>query len=347
MHDEIPDGTQAKQPGSTLDSAEYGRLECRNIDTVVFGESKFATWYGNSAYFLSHGDDKLGIDQGSGGRRRGFSPAKSGFWLDVLYVCECCFKYTAKVDQMAAHRSVCSLNKRFPPLGQLVYADTKRPFIIKKVRGFRHPLFCQNLALFGKLFLDDKSVFYNVEAFDFYVVYGYGHYHGHDPSMMKLSPLRPMGFFTKEVNSWESDNNLACICIFPPFQRLGLGSLLIEFSYALASVTPGQSRSGPEFPLSPYGKVLYLRFWARRLAFVILNEVAHNERLTLSLLADTTGFRKEDILMTLEYMGVLCRASSEKSDITLSIPNTEAWCEKNGVNTKVLGTMLEHDYLLI
>ena len=101
-----------------------------------------------------------------------------------------------------------------------------------------------------------------------------------------------MGFFSKEVLSYDNDNNLACICVFPPFQRRHLGSLLIEFLYQLAAVTPGQLKSsGPEFPLSPYGKVTYLRFWSKRLATKI-HELQGS--FTLSQLSKETGFRKED-----------------------------------------------------
>lgn len=328
-------------------TAEYGRLETRNIDTVTFGEQVFDTWYGNSAYFQSLGDDKLGIEQDTlGGRRRGILPANPGLWLANLYVCDACFKYTSSHEQMTVHTQVCPLQRRFPPIGTLVYCDKKLPLLIKKVRGFRHPLFCQNLALFGKLFLDDKSVFYTVEAFDFYVVYGHGPRAKIGPNP-HLNFLKPMGFFSKEANAYEPDNNLACICIFPPFQRLGLGSLLLEFLYALAQVTPGQQYLGPEFPLSPYGKSLYLRFWARRLAFILLNEIGTRTHVTLQFLAELTGFRREDVLMALEHMGVLQSDATIPTDVTLLVNNVLRWCKENHIDGQVLGAMLDPQCLII
>jgi len=42
-----------------------------------------------------------------------------------------------------------------------------------------------------------------------------------------------LGFFSKEKISWD-DYNLACILVFPPFQKKGLGKLLIAFSYELS-----------------------------------------------------------------------------------------------------------------
>lgn len=332
---------------------EYGVLESRNINRVSFGDYEFNTWYGNSAYFLANGDLELGIDtlaKNIGAKRKFSAAALEGFWLDRLHVCEFCFKYTDNENKMVQHRSVCQLAHPFPPLGKLLYADMKAPYLVKKVRGFRHELFCQNLALFGKLFLDDKSVYYNVKAFDFYILYGYDVHDDEIAGSILRKRLKPMGFFSKEVNSWEADNNLACICIFPPYQRLGLGSLLIEFLYALAGATPGQTWLGPEFPLSPYGKVAYLGYWSKRLAFVLLNDFRGRDSVTLAELASRTGFRKDDILFTLECMEVLQESkkeSVEDDSVSLILLNLHLWCSKHHVSESVMASMMNTLCLLI
>lgn len=329
--------------------AEYGVLESRNINRVSFGDYDFNTWYGNSAYFLASGDLELGIDAHSKaiGTKRKYSVASADdFWLERLHVCEFCFKYTDDENKMIQHRSVCSLGKPFPRLGKLLYADMKAPYLIKRIRGFRHELFCQNLALFSKLFLDDKSVYYHVDAFDFYVLYGYDPHDAEVSGSILRKRLKPMGFFSKEVNSWEADNNLACICIFPPYQRLGLGSLLIEFLYALAATTPGQTWLGPEFPLSPYGKVAYLRFWSKRLAFVLLNDLEGRDSVTLPELASRTGFRKDDILFTLEYMDIL-QEPLAGDEVSLILVNLHQWCVANHVSDTIMATMMNKLCLLI
>lgn len=324
-------------------------LESRNINRVSFGDYDFNTWYGNSAYFLASGDLELGINaqaKNIGAKRKYSASAVGDFWLERLYVCEFCFKYTDNQNNMAQHRTVCRLAQPFPGVGKLLYADMKAPYLVKRMRGFRHELFCQNLALFGKLFLDDKSVYYNVKAFDFYVLYGYDPHDADIPGSILRKRLKPMGFFSKEVNSWEADNNLACICIFPPYQRLGLGSLLIEFLYALAAATPGQTWLGPEFPLSPYGKVAYLGFWSKRLAFVLLNDLEGRHDVTLAELAARTGFRKDDILFTLEYMEVL-REALDGEVVSLQMLTLRKWCAANHVNGTVMATMLNNLCLLI
>lgn len=330
-------------------ATEYGVLESRNIENVCLGDHHFSTWYGNGAYFHANGDLELGIEthsKSSGSRRSVVSPSvDDSFWVSTLHVCEYCFKYSTDAAKMLLHRTQCLLNKPFPPVGKLMYADLKAPYLIKKVRGFRHELFCQNLSLFGKLFLDDKLVYYNVEAFDFYVLYGFDSGDDNIGGSVLRKLLKPMGFFSKEINAWEADNNLACICIFPPYQRLRLGSLLIEFLYALAAVTPGQARLGPEFPLSPFGKLTYLRFWSKRLATALISECKGTD-FTLTELASMTGFRKEDILMTLEYMEVL-QVAPKNDSVTVLLLNVHQWCKTNHVDGTVQADMMNPQCLLI
>lgn len=329
---------------------EYGVLSNPNIGLVVFGDYVFQTWYGNGAYFASSGDQELGIDTMKLNalllRRKTPQASSDGIWLAQLYVCEHCFKYSSDAQKMTLHRTLCPLKKPFPPLGKLVYSDTRAPYLIKQVRGYTHELFCQNLSLFGKLFLEDKSVYYNVECFEFYILYGF------DPEDEEISGsvlrkyFKPMGFFSREINSWDADNNLACICIFPPYQRLHLGQLLIEFLYALASVTPHMARLGPEYPLSPYGRISYLRFWAKKLASVISTDYATKDKVTLVQLGNATGFRKEDILLALEYMEIL-EEDPENGKVFLKVANVQEWCRKNHFDSTIHQQKLNPDCLLL
>lgn len=314
----------------TEDNSYYGQLNKRNINKVTFGNYEFSAWYGNAAYFhphdLSHSSlgyvyaNKVAME-GSGARKIHkkdmFDETLHEFWLDHLYVCEYCFKYSSQEHELNLHVAKCQQNKTRPNLGKLMYRDQKNGYIIREIRGFQNPLFCQNLCLFGKLFLDDKSIYYNIDHFNFYIIYGKDDY---------STNYIPMGFFSKEVLSYENDINLACICVFPPFQRRHLGSLLIDFLYQLARVTPGQYYgSGPEYPLSPYGKMTYLRYWSKRIVRVIDES---QESFTLNDLSRLTGFRKEDILLSLEFMGVLV-SDSTTGDVSLCIDNLKHWKKEN------------------
>ena len=138
--------------------------------------------------------------------------------------------------------------------------------------GIYLQLFCQNLSLFAKLFLDNKSVFFDVAGFNYFLlVYTPPPPPSHPPaeppppsSLDADAPSSPVprrrivGFFSKEKMSWDN-NNLACILIFPPWQRKGLGSLLMGVSYEI-SRREGVL-GGPEKPISDLGKKGYKRFW--------------------------------------------------------------------------------------
>jgi MOZ/SAS family len=68
------------------------------------------------------------------------------------------------------------------------------------------------------MFLDHKSLFYDVEPFLFYV-------------MTELDDFgaRFVGYFSKEKRS-PKDYNVSCIMTLPVRQRRGWGNLLIDFS---------------------------------------------------------------------------------------------------------------------
>lgn len=85
-------------------------------------------------------------------------------------------------------------------------------------------------------------------------------------SSSPLSAQRVVGFFSKEKISWDN-YNLACIAIFPPFQKRGLGKLLIEYSYYLSRIS--NSIGTPERPLSTEGLLTYLKYWSNTISFFI------------------------------------------------------------------------------
>ncbi|SPO22482.1 related to histone acetyltransferase [Ustilago trichophora] len=161
----------------------------------------------------------------------------------MLWVCDGCFKYMKTYNGFAAHRKFC---RNTHPPGRKVYQ--RGAHIIWEVDGATEKLYCQNLSLFGKLFIDHKTIYFDVEPFLFYVL----------TDAANASFDHPLGFFSKEKISYD-DYNLACIVTFPPFQRKSFGTLMIEFSYYLSA---GQGMLGtPERPLSDLGFKGYLSFW--------------------------------------------------------------------------------------
>lgn len=327
----------------TSTDEEYGVMKRPNIKLVTLGNYQIEPWYGNGAYFNDKGVKKeLGV-QADLHDKLDENTVSEGYWLDNLYVCEYCFKYTSIKYKYQAHRAACRHNKPLPTIGKLVYRDDDSPYLIRKVKGYEDTLFCQNLCLFGKLFLDDKSVFYNVDQFEYFVLYGFD---DNDIQADTKEPnFKPMGFFSKETISWDGNNNLACICIFPPYQRKHLGTLLIEFLYAVAKVTPGQSLSGPEFPLSAFGKVSYYRFWSQKLSIFLLDYLNKRPKFSLQEVAELTGFRKEDIMLTLDYMKVL--QVQKSGDLSILLGNIRQFCLDHKIDPTQETGMLKVDCLII
>ncbi|QLL30524.1 hypothetical protein HG536_0A03420 [Torulaspora globosa] len=261
----------------------YGILSERNIKQVQFGiDKKFPTWYGSNAYF-SPDSRQLGFIEED---RTPVKREKSQYWLDTLYVCEYCFRYTDRDDSFVAHVAHCQFKSKAP--GRAKY---KSPlYTIRRVRGSRHLLFCQCLCLFTKLFLDNKSMYFKVDHYEFYIVYETGN-------------TKPMAFFSKDLVSYHQ-NNLACILTFPPYQRLRLGTLLLEFSYALSKSE--HIVSGPESPLSPFGLISYLKYWSKVICWELVEgELANLGRLSIETIATVTGIRVGDIILTLKYLDCL------------------------------------------
>ncbi|ODQ65757.1 MOZ/SAS-like protein, partial [Nadsonia fulvescens var. elongata DSM 6958] len=198
------------------------------------------------------------------------------------------------------------------PPGWLVYStDHTRVY---RVDGMIQKMYCQTLSLFAKLFLDSKSVNFSTEGFDFFVVC--------QESERFSGSWQPMGFFSKEKLSWD-DNNLACILVFPPFQRKGLGRFLIEYSYF---VSRSESKIGsPEKPLSKFGKVSYYSYWCATVARFLLDE-NKKKKISIDDITNATYIRQDDVMIALEQMEALERVVTKIGKrYRISKPQVHAW----------------------
>ncbi|KAI9512997.1 acyl-CoA N-acyltransferase [Russula earlei] len=149
-----------------------------------------------------------------------------------------------KVQQEPVRCIELKCKARHPP-GDEIYRDGN--ISIFEVDGRRNKIYCQNLCLLSKMFLDHKSLFYDVEPFLFYVM-----------TEADDSGARFLGYFSKEKRS-PKDFNVSCIMTLPVRQRQGWGNLLIEFSYLLSKKE--QRLGSPEKPLSGLGALGYKNYW--------------------------------------------------------------------------------------
>ena len=163
-------------------------------------------------------------------------------------------------------------------------------------RRAANKIYCQNLCLLSKLFLDHKTLYYDVDPFLFYVLTLYRD----DASDERAGGGHQiLGYFSKEKVSAE-DYNLACILTFPPFQKSGYGKLLISLSYELTKLE-GKVGS-PEKPLSDLGKISYRSYWT----WVLLEVLSgYDGDASIRSISERTGIKTEDIISTLQHLNMI------------------------------------------
>lgn len=177
-------------------------------------------------------------------------------------------------------------------------------------------LYAQNLSLFAKLFLDTKSVFFDVNSFLYYILV-----------QTSPAPGQVIGFFSKEKMSWDN-NNLACILIFPPWQRRGLGQLLIASSYVLGR-REGRF-GGPEKPLSTPGRKGYMAYWSSEICRFVLKS-AGKRTVSVKTISEETWISQEDIVAALREMDVCEGRKTAGGSLVVNKSRVRLWAERHGV----------------
>ncbi|KAK2460903.1 hypothetical protein APHAL10511_007373 [Amanita phalloides] len=200
-----------------------------------------------------------------------------------LWICEFCLKYMKSKFGASRHRLKCKA--RHPP-GDEIYRDGN--ISIFEVDGRKNKIYCQNLCLLSKMFLDHKSLFYDVEPFLFYVI-----------TEVDEIGARFVGYFSKEKRS-PNDYNVSCIMTLPVRQRQGWGNLLIDFSYLLSKKE--QRLGSPEKPLSALGAIGYKKYWTYAVMRVLS---ASTERPKLEDISQATSMTVEDVYNTLVHLNMI------------------------------------------
>lgn len=240
----------------TQNQAEISRV--RNLSRIQMGQYEMEPWY--------------------------FSPYPVEFSeADVMHICEFCLSYHGCRRQFDRHRAKCTL---LHPPGNEIYRDDYVSFF--EVDGRRQRTWCRNLCLLSKLFLDHKTLYYDVDPFLFYCM-----------TTRDEHGCHLVGYFSKEKESAEG-YNVACILTLPQFQRRGFGRLLIAFSYEL-SKREGKHGS-PEKPLSDLGLLGYRAYWQEAIVDILVDG---RSELTVEEVAALTSMTTNDVLHTLQNLNML------------------------------------------
>lgn len=202
--------------------------------------------------------------------------------LPKLFLCEFCLKYTKSKAVLERHQDKCTW--RHPPATEIYRCGDISVF---EVDGNVNKIYCQNLCLLAKLFLDHKTLYYDVEPFLFYVL-----------TKNDKKGCHLVGYFSKEKHC-QQKYNVSCIMTMPQYQRQGFGRFLIDFSYLL-SRKEGQPGT-PEKPLSDLGRVSYHAYWKS-----VILEYLHKHRpeeIRLTHVSKETGMYCHDIATALQALG--------------------------------------------
>ncbi len=241
----------------TQNQAEISRV--RNLSRVQMGRHEMEPWY--------------------------FSPYPVEFTEEeMIYICEFCLGYHGEARQFERHRLKCTL---LHPPGNEIYRDDYVSFF--EVDGRRQRTWSRNLCLLSKLFLDHKTLYYDVDPFLFYCM-----------TTRDEHGCHLVGYFSKEKESAEG-YNVACILTLPQYQRKGFGRLLIAFSYELSK---REGRLGsPEKPLSDLGLLGYRAYWQETIVELLMD--GKRSETTVEELAALTSMTTNDVLHTLQNLNML------------------------------------------
>lgn len=272
----------------TQNQAEISRV--RNLTRVQMGHHEIEPWY--------------------------FSPYPQEFSdAEMVYICEFCLEYFPDLKPFIRHRAKCQM---VHPPGNEIYRDDVVSFF--EIDGRRQRTWCRNLCLLSKLFLDHKTLYYDVDPFLFYCMCT------RDDRGCHL-----VGYFSKEKESAEG-YNVACILTLPQYQRQGLGRLLIAFSYEL-SKREGKLGS-PEKPLSDLGLLGYRAYWQEAIVDLLLDG---RSEANVEELSSNAAMTVNDVLHTLQNLNMLRYLPQKNQHIIVLTDAVIAQREKRQEKEKTKG----------
>ncbi|KAG5382189.1 hypothetical protein IGI04_033659 [Brassica rapa subsp. trilocularis] len=268
------EGHEELDAASLREHEEFTKV--KNIATIELGKYEIETWY--------------------------FSPFPPEYNDCVkLFFCEFCLNFMKRKEQLQRHmvsnwHRKCDL--KHPPGDEIYRSSTLSMF---EVDGKKNKVYAQNLCYLAKLFLDHKTLYYDVDLFLFYIL-----------CECDERGCHMVGYFSKEKHSEEA-YNLACILTLPPYQRKGYGKFLIAFcehsfhlNLLFSSLTSLYKKEGkvgtPERPLSDLGLVSYRGYWTRILLDILKK---HKGNISIKELSDMTAIKAEDILSTLQSLELI------------------------------------------
>lgn len=158
IHDNEHDEHEGMDENQLREHEEITKV--KNVRNVIFGKYDIECWY--------------------------YSPFPKEFTpdgpVDYLYFCEFSFRFFKTKNELIHYQQKPIL--RHPP-GNEIYRDDEVSMF--EVDGAVERFYCQNLSYFAKLFLDHKTLYFDVDPFLYYVL-----------CSRDERGFHPVGYFSKE-----------------------------------------------------------------------------------------------------------------------------------------------------
>ena len=216
-----------------------------------------------------------------------------------VYLCHRCLSPFFTREQYFVHLEGQYCLMRTPP-GRLLYLDGETGHKAFLVDGAKDLHYCRCLSLLGKHFIESKLLYNDVDLYEYVIVTlpraSLPRCEGVDASAEEFS--RAAAAFDSE--DWDGDvvmgyvsrlkhhpdHTLSCIVTLPIFQRMRVGTFLLDLAYWMtaqrqclcgAARCCGHAGGAISRPFSPHGQSLLLSYW-RRALLRALSDVAPRRR---------------------------------------------------------------------
>ncbi|KAF1744677.1 hypothetical protein MXB_3381 [Myxobolus squamalis] len=219
-----------------------------------------------------------------------------------LHICEFCLEYRKTSSIMQRHLTMCKA--RHPPDREIYRSSNLSIF---EIDGQNYKNYCQNICLIAKLFLDHKTLYYDVEPFLFYVL-----------TFNDETGCHLVGYFSKYT-----------------FFLLMLGYLLTREEGLTGS---------PEKPLSTLGKLSYNAYWNCAVCAYLSQHLNDNlisiKRALVHILIleimQHTGMDPHDVASTLQRLGLIRITKEKKVIITLKLQVVQKCLSTNSYIKRII-----------
>lgn len=201
----------------------------------------------------------------------------------TLNVCSKCLSFHPTSRSLENHMAMCTIP--FIPIYE------EEDFKISKVTPLNKK---QNLCLVSQMFLKSKTLYYEVDDYDFFVVY----------------QDEVFGYFSRQRSG---DNSLNCFMVFPCFQKQGWGTVLVSYSqikeYAGAEASGISNKiKGAGKPYSKKAIFCFRKYWKYKvIGGTTVREISLKQNIPI-----------DDAIVGLELQGF----------------NFEKWEQKGEIDTK-------------